>query len=212
MVTNTQTKRISRNKLMKIRACIVLIMLVLFGGTLGFFIGRFTAPVSVKTVTETVEVPTYEADKLPVVANPTYYDVPLSHSLQQYLHEVCADEEVPVTLVLAMIEHESGFNQEVVSKTDDYGLMQINKINHEWLKEDYRSGDMLNPYQNVFCGVKIIGGYLKKYDNDYTKALMAYNMGEYGAKKAWGDGINQTSYSTKILELMKKCKEVKNDK
>ena len=42
---------------------------------------------------------------------------------------MCADEGVPVTLVLAMIEHESRFNPEVVSSTDDYGLMQINEVN-----------------------------------------------------------------------------------
>ena len=60
---------------------------------------------------------------------------------------------------------------------------------------------MLNPYQNVFCGVKIIGSYIEKYE-DLHKVLMAYNMGEYGAKKLWGDGYESSSYSRKILELM----------
>ena len=61
---------------------------------------------------------------------------------------------------------------------------------------------MLDPYQNVFCGVKMIGSYIKAYDGDYNKALMAYNMGEYGTKKAWESGIKYTSYSESILNLM----------
>jgi hypothetical protein len=33
---------------------------------------------------------------------------------------------------------------------------------------------------------------------------MAYNMGEYGAKKAWSNGITSTTYSDTILELCEK--------
>ena len=42
---------------------------------------------------------------------------------------------------------------------------------------------------------------------------MAYNMGDYGAKKAWQNGIKYTRYSEKILGLMNKYEEdLKNDK
>ena len=66
---------------------------------------------------------------------------------------------------------------------------------------------MLNPYQNVFCGISIIGSYIEKY-GDYGKALMAYNMGDYGAQKAWNSGVTSTAYSENILSLMKKYEEV----
>lgn len=211
----TKGKRINRNRLMKVYAYIILMLLVVFGGVIGLFIGRFTAPaeVEIQTVTETVtvEVPVYEADKLPEVSEVFYYDIPLSDSLQRYIYEICADEKVPVTLVLAMIEHESYFNPEIVSATDDYGLMQINAVNHEWLEEDYRCADMLNPYQNVFCGVKIVSTYIDKYDGDLTKALMAYNMGNYGARTAWENGITSTSYTDSILGLMQKYEEVSHN-
>lgn len=206
-------KRISRYKIVKAQAYAVLLLIFLFGGITGGIVGRVTAPKKVETVTvtETVEVPSYEADKLPEIEDITYFDVPLSHSLQRYIYEVCADENVPVSLVIAMIDHESQFNPEAVSSTDDYGLMQINKINYDQLAEDYRCADMLNSYQNIFCGVKVLGSYLKKYDNDYAKALMAYNMGEYGAKKAWDSGITSTSYVTDILSLMTEYEEVKDN-
>ena len=163
--------------------------------------GQTSAPEKYITVTEIVEVPVYESVALPEVEDVTYFDIPLSHSLQRYIYEVCADEQVPVTLIMAMIDHESRFNPEAVSGTGDYGLMQINTINHEWLAEKYRAADMLDPYQNVFCGIKIISSFLKTYE-DCGKALMAYNMGSYGAGKAWENGIQSTRYSEEILSLM----------
>lgn len=181
-------KRINKHKLAVTQAYCIIGLFVLFGAVVGFIIGRVSTPAKVETVTvtETVEVPVYEQGQLPAVKDVAYFDVPLSHSLQRYIYEVCADEGVPVTLIIAMIDHESRFNPEAVSTTNDYGLMQINAINHEWLEERYRTADMLDPYQNVFCGVKLISRYITKYE-DYGKALMAYNMGDYGARKACAD-------------------------
>lgn len=199
----TTKKGINRRKLAVIQAYTIIGLFVLSGLIAGFIVGRVTAPPKVEkvTVTETVEVPTYDSSKLPEVGEITYYDIPLSHSLQRFIYEVCADENVPVSLVIAMIDHESKFNPEVVSATDDYGLMQINAINHGQLEEQYRAADMLDPYQNVFCGIKVLGSYIEKYD-DLSYALMAYNMGEYGATKAWESGMKTTSYSDSVLELM----------
>lgn len=209
----TTKRKISKYKIVKAQAIGVLLMLVLFGGLIGGFIGRKTAPTKVETVTVTEpQIPTvYEADKLPEAEIITYYDVPLSHSLQNYIYEVCTDEKVPMSLVIAMIDYESNFNPEIVSDTDDYGLMQINRVNNEMLSSSYHSADMLDAYQNVFCGVKIIAGYINQYE-DYNKALMAYNMGSYGAQKAWENGITSTTYSEQILELMSSYEqEVKNN-
>lgn len=188
--------------------------IVIAGTIVGmFFVGRFTAPTKIETVTKTktVEAPRYSAQGLPSNTDITYLDIPLSHNLQEYITEVCSDENVPVSLIYAMIEHESHFNSETISGTDDYGLMQINCVNEDTLKAEYRSADLLNPYQNVFCGVKIISSYLKKYDGDYRKALMAYNMGEYGAQKAWQDGITTSPYSDEILSIMNEYEQELSD-
>lgn len=199
-----RTKRVNKQRLVRLLTVIAVSIAT------AFTIGRLTAPTKTDTVTvtKTVEVPVYSTDKLPETSDIFYFDVPLSHSLQRYIYEICADENVPVTLVYAMIEHESQFNPEIVSKTDDYGLMQINEVNHTWLNEEYRCADMLDPYQNVFCGVKIIGGYVNRYDGDLTKALMAYNMGDYGARKAWENGVKEITYSNTILGLMQNYEEV----
>jgi hypothetical protein len=201
---------------MKIFAYIVILILMIIGGVIGLLIGKATA--SAETVTKTVtkavilEKPVYDADKLPKSSEVFYFDIPLSESLQRYMYEICADEDVPITLVLAVIENASQFNADAVSSTHDYGLMQINEINHEWLREDYRCADMLNPYQNVYCGIKIISEYVHKYEKDYNKALMAYAMGEYGATKAWEEGLTSTKYSTETLALMNKYEVLLHDK
>ena len=203
-------KRMNRYRLIKLEAYAVMGMLVLGGGASGYAIARKTTPVEQVTITKTIEVPSYEEDKLPELAEVKFYDVPLSHSLQRYIYEICADENVPVSLVIAMIEHESSFNPEEVSSTDDYGLMQINTVNHLSLEEQYKTADLMNPYQNVFCGIKMIGSYISSY-GDYNRALMAYNMGEYGAEKAWENGIESTSYSKSILALMEQYEQEVND-
>lgn len=159
----TKTKRINRHKLAVIQAYIIIGTLVLIGFIGGLVVGRATAPKKQVTVTETVEVPSYEADSLPVAEEVTYFDVPLSHSLQRYIYEVCADENVPVSLIIAMIDQESKFNPEVVSKTGDYGLMQINTINHEWLAEEYRTADMLDPYPTIAKKLGISVNTVAKY-------------------------------------------------
>ena len=209
MATQCRNAKINRNKRMKLYANMILVLLVLIGGVLGFFLAKLTTPPQETiTVTKTVEVPAYKSNVLVDTADVFLFDVPLSDSLQRYIYEICADEDVPVTLVMAMIEHESGFDPEAVSPTNDYGLMQINEINHERLETKYRCADMLDPYQNVFCGVTIIGSYIERYEGDLTKALMAYNMGDYGARKAWDSGITSTRYSERILSLMEKYEEV----
>ena len=181
------------------------ILYLIFAGLLAisFTLGWFIKPQKVVTETvetvKTVEVPVYEEEGLPVVNEVDYFNVPLSHSLQQYIYEICADNDLSVSLVIALIDQESNFNPECVSDTNDYGLMQINECNFQWVKEDYNSVDMFNPYQNVYCGINILAGYLHKYDDDYTKALMCYNLGEYGASKAWENGIFCTDY-TKAVE------------
>lgn len=210
MATQCRNAKINRNKRMKLYANMILVLLVLIGGVLGFFLAKLTTPPQETiTVTKTVEVPAYKSNVLVDTADVFMFDVPLSDSLQRYIYEICADENVPVTLVMAMIEHESGFDPEAVSPTDDYGLMQINAVNHEWLKEEYRCADMMNPYQNVFCGISIISSYIDKY-GELDKALMAYNMGNYGAQKAWKNGVTSIAYSEEILSLMKEYEEVSN--
>jgi soluble lytic murein transglycosylase-like protein len=106
-----------------------------------------------------------------------------------------------MALIIAQIQVESQFRADVISSTNDYGLMQINKINHKWLSERYGITDFLNPYQNVICGVKMMSEHYSCY-GDLDKALMAYNLGVGGASKLWNQGIYSTEYVEKIKTAM----------
>lgn len=183
----------------------------------GFALGSFNASKKVepKTVVKTVKV-IETKNKLPIVAKNEefkYLNIPLSKNLQKHIFEISKDNGVPYTLSLAIIERESKFNADAISYTSDYGLMQINRLNIGEMAKKYNSHDMLNAYQNVYCGISIIGKYLKKYKGDEERALLSYNMGDYGATKLRESGIKSTSYSEKILELQKKYEDMlKKDK
>lgn len=146
---------------------------------------------------QTEEIPQTE-EALSITEKPVYYDCPLSHDLQDYIREQCDRKGVPMTLVLALIEVESSFQEDVISRTDDYGLMQINVINHGWLYEEYGITDFLDPYNNILCGITILSQHYERY-GDETKVLMAYNMGAVGAKRRWDIGVYETPYTNKIL-------------
>lgn len=136
-----------------------------------------------------------------------YYDCPLSENLQDYIRKQCEENDLPMPLILAMIEVESSFKADVISPTDDYGLMQINKINHERMREEYGIKDFLDPYQNVFCGITILSEHYTRF-GDIDKALMAYNMGAFGAKRIWNIGIYQNAYTERIRASMEAYTEV----
>lgn len=132
-----------------------------------------------------------------------YYDCPLDFEFQNYIRKICEANDVPMTLILAMISAESSFRPNIISKTNDYGLMQINVVNHDWLSDKYGVTDFLDPHQNVFCGLQMYLEYFRKY-NDVNKALMAYNIGESGARKLWNKGIYETDYTRKVMSVMER--------
>lgn len=136
-----------------------------------------------------------------------YFDVPLSDGFQDYIRAKCIEYDVPMELVIALIDKESSFRSDVVSKTNDYGYMQINKCNHEWLSETLGVSNFLDPYENVFCGIYIISGHLEKTDGNIELALMRYNCGATGARRLWEQGTYSTSYSRSVMTLYESYKE-----
>ena len=185
---------------------IVLVALAIFivGGVVGYTIRAVSAKSTptVEVVEPTLSVETTEVTTSERVEDiKVYYDCPLSHDLQDYIRTLCGNYGVPMSLIIAMIDVESSFRADVISKTNDYGLMQINIINHEWLREEYDITDFLDPYQNVFCGIAMIAEHYNRYC-DVNRAVMAYNLGLAGAKRLWDKSIFRTSYTDKINAAM----------
>lgn len=121
------------------------------------------------------------------------WDIPLSDNLQQHIHSLCEKYDVSYAMVIAMIDVESSFDSKAVSSTSDYGLMQINAINHK------DNMDYLNPYDNVEHGIKALNRLAEKY-NEADLVAMCWNCGEAGARKLWREGIYSTEYSEKVIK------------
>lgn len=138
-------------------------------------------------------------------------DVPLKKDTQEFIYCLSYGYNIDFSLVMALIETESGFNVDAVSRTNDYGLMQINQANHEWLKERLSITDFLDAKQNIRAGVFVLRKLFEQNGGDVNKVLMAYNLGQSGAEKMWKQGIHSTAYSEKIikrqLEFQKQLKE-----
>ena len=136
----------------------------------------------------------------PEPEGPVYYDVPLEHDLQDVVFQEADRWGVPAALLLAMMEHESNYQADVISSTGDYGIMQINEINHQRLREALGITDFLDPEQSIACGAYMIGSLLAEYDGDVHHALTAYNRGEGGARAYYREtGTYETDYSREIV-------------
>lgn len=136
---------------------------------------------------------------------PTLYDIPLLDELQEYTIELCEQYNLNPVLVFAIMGVESEYHPNLISNTDDYGLMQINKVNHGWLADELGINDILNPRQNIKAGVHILSGIAEDYDTP-QEILMVYNCGEGGAQNRWAKGIYSTYHVEKVLARMKNLK------
>ena len=125
----------------------------------------------------------------------------LDLKLQDYLWSMCEKYDICdyYEVIMAQMFTESSFRTNLVSKTNDYGLMQINVCNHGWLSEKLGSSNFNDPYISIEAGCLMMSNYLHKYD--IAPALVAYNRGESAVRNK---GIMSTEYSDKVLANMKK--------
>lgn len=122
----------------------------------------------------------------------------LDKETQQFTFYLCKGYDIDWTLVMALMQKESSFRSDVISVTDDYGLMQINKCNHKWLTDTIGVTDYLDKEQNIRAGVFVLRKLFEEY-TDPNLVLMAYNMGADGAETLWNKGIYTTPYVDDIL-------------
>lgn len=137
----------------------------------------------------------------------TEIPVTFGEDLQEFTYYLSAAYDIDYTLVLAIISKESAFMPDGISSTNDYGLMQINACNHEWLTEELGITDFIDPYENIKAGLFILRGLFEKYDST-SKVLMAYSMGENGASKLWEQGIFESNYSKDVLQRQETYRQI----
>lgn len=132
---------------------------------------RSAEPVDKPPVEITWEAPVNHPRLLEAITlqleDPYREDVPLSRELQAVLREACKEHSVPVPLALGLIQEESGFDPDAVSRKGAYGLCQLNP---KYFPDD------LDPAGNIAAGVAWLGELLARH-GDTAAALRAYNLG-----------------------------------
>lgn len=128
----------------------------------------------------------------------TYKEQYTTEEIDKFLTAICIEYDVDKNLILAMIEAESSFYIYATSSTKCQGLMQLHP------KYYSSPHGLYDAKENIELGVQTMARLLSKYDN-VEKALVCYNMGEYGRAQS----ISSSSYSRKIVKL---TEEYKNGK
>lgn len=112
--------------------------------------------------------------------------VPLDAECQAALEEACEVNGVALCDALGLIEVESGFQVDAVSREGCFGLFQLNP--------KYYPTD-LTPAENIRAGVAHLAGQIERYNGDIQAALRAYNLG-------YDDGDRQ--YARAVLDASEK--------
>lgn len=111
----------------------------------------------------------------------------LSIDLQNHIYNLCVENGVSFSIIMSIIEKESGFNASA-SNGVCIGLMQLHSA--------YNSGDLYDAYHNTELGIKLIGRLVTTYGLE--QGLVYYNCGEYSGVYA------PTSYSNSVISNSKK--------
>ena len=113
----------------------------------------------------------------------------LTIELQNHIYNLCVENGIEFSIVMAIIEKESGFNSGA-SNGVCVGLMQLHS--------SYNAGDLYDPYHNTTLGIQLIGRLVSSYG--LSQGLVYYNCGEYSGVCA------PTSYSNSIIAAAEKYK------
>lgn len=170
-----------------------------------------TSPVVVTEYIE-VEVPVivYEqtANEIPKEDKEWLRNIPLSEELQEYTWNLANEYGLSYDLVIAVMKQESNFNPNLISKTKDYGLTQVNKVNHNRLKQELKITDFLDPKQNIQAGVFILNECRNYWMNKgitsqeelFERMLLSFNRGINGSNKyIVSRGTHRSDYVKKVL-------------
>ncbi len=101
---------------------------------------------------------------------------------RQIIAEAAERYGVEQPLIRALIKTESDFDHRAVSNKGAQGLMQLMPAT----ALDLEVKDPFDPRENILAGTRYFGMLLKRFQNDTTLALAAYNAGPEAVEKHQG--------------------------
>ena len=123
--------------------------------------------------------------------------------------EISAEYDLPAGVLLAVAEVESDFDPSCRTGAC-LGLMQINSryVTEYATLAGMESWDLYDPEDSMRIAASMLADYMTRYEGDIHFALMAYNLGEYGALRKLASGVDQTGYSRKVVARIEKWADV----
>ena len=119
---------------------------------------------------------------------PFYNPTPLTDVEYAVLVEACKEHDIDVSLVLGLIQVESNFRADAVSKAGCRGYMQLNP--------KYHPSD-LSPEENIRYGVGFLASQFERYGN-LESGLTSYNAGH---------DTGDTSYARKVMRAAEEWRD-----
>ena len=125
--------------------------------------------------------------------------------------------EVPIPLVMAVIDLESKFKQYAVGGAEDRGYCQIIPGTEKWLADtyghlleiEYDPERIFEPEYNLGLGMLYLYHLKKAHNSNYHRILSEYNRGPYNLKKYYDKHKTyETTYSKVVLEKKTKYKHL----
>lgn len=135
--------------------------------------------------------------------------IPLPEETLNEIYEICLENDISYTLVLAIAEVESNFDPKAKSSTGDSGLMQINRKTQTWLAEKagIENVQSTKPSHSVLMAVEYLL-YLRNYfdefdlseEDKFNYVVGGYNYGHVGIQRyAKKRDISNHPYVKKVL-------------
>ncbi len=107
---------------------------------------------------------------------------PFAPEIEGLIARCSRENNLQPELVRAVIQQESGGNPRSVSAVGAQGLMQLMPATGR----AYGVTDAFDPAQNIAAGTRHLGGLLREFGGDVSKALAAYNAGAGAVRKYGG--------------------------
>lgn len=146
------------------------------------------------------------------LAGDIHRNTPLDFESALWVVKYAKQFDLKPSIILAMMDVESHFNQYSVGADQDRGYLQIIPSTEKMLAKNFGSDIELTydperifePRYNIGLAVCYINFLRQYYGDDYHRILSEYNRGFYNLKKYYkAHKTYETAYSQRILEKKK---------
>lgn len=139
---------------------------------------------------------------------PVYYNILLSQELQEFIFWECYKYNISETLLYAIIHRESEFKKDLISYTNDWGIVQINYRTFNWLNEEFFNNELnINNKKDRITASIFYLDYIRDYwqtkglcnEEIFNLCILSYHLGISGATEFVGKYGYESNYLNEVI-------------